>query len=229
MRNKNVFSIAALLGWTVSVKYVDGSLFFDFHRKTLSGVPFSFTAEMKDRKLENLIKEIESFVDAIDPETCAGEWMIQSGAMAPSRYQQAVNDMDTIRTDAWLLACELREADGKSLLAGLPRTNGTDPIFYYYSKTAFYRDVLSLNLRPFLGETCRFIGKQVASPEYDASFIGMDPDKRKRTFLMSDVVIDGTPMDAEEDTGFLHGISFFREYHNRLYLLYIVHKYSFWV
>ena len=108
MRNKNVFSIAALLGWTVSVKYVDGSLFFDFHRKTLSGVPFSFTAEMKDRKLENLIKEIESFVDAIDPETCAGEWMIQSGAMAPSRY------------DAWLLACELREADGKSLLAGLP-------------------------------------------------------------------------------------------------------------
>ena len=31
---------------------------------------------MKDRKLENLIKEIESFVDAIDPETCAGEWMI---------------------------------------------------------------------------------------------------------------------------------------------------------
>ena len=50
----------------------------------------------------------------------AGEWMIQSGAMAPSRYQQAVNDMDTIRTDAWLLACELREADGKSLLAGLP-------------------------------------------------------------------------------------------------------------
>ena len=104
MRNKNVFSIAALLGWTVSVKYVDGSLFFDFHRKTLSGVPFSFTAEMKDRKLENLIKEIESFVDAIDPETCAGEWMIQSGAMAPSRYQQAVNDMDTIRTDAWLLA-----------------------------------------------------------------------------------------------------------------------------
>lgn len=48
----------------------------------------------------------------------------------------------------------------------------------------------------------------------------MDPDKRKRTFLMSDVVIDGTPVDAEEDTGFLHGISFFREYHNRLYLLY---------
>ena len=120
MRNKNVFSIAALLGWTVSVKYVDGSLFFDFHRKNLSGVPFSFTAEMKDRKLENLIKEIESFVDAIDPETCAGEWMIQSGAMAPSRYQQAVNDMDAIRTDAWLLACELREAGGKSLLAGLP-------------------------------------------------------------------------------------------------------------
>ena len=107
MRNKNVFSIAALLGWTVSVKYVDGSLFFDFHRKTLSGVPFSFTAEMKDRKLENLIKEIESFVDAIDPETCAGEWMIQSGAMEPSEFLQAVADMEDVRLRARLLALEL--------------------------------------------------------------------------------------------------------------------------
>ena len=107
MRNKNVFSIAALLGWTVSVKYVDGSLFFDFHRKTLSGVPFSFTAEMKDRKLENLIKEIESFVDAIDPETCAGEWMIQSGAMEPSEFLQAVADIEDVRLKARLLALEL--------------------------------------------------------------------------------------------------------------------------
>ena len=115
-----MFDIAVRNGWRVFHKEQDGIWIVEFHRKTLSGVPFSFTAEMKDRKLENLIKEIESFVDAIDPETCAGEWMIQSGAMAPSRYQQAVNDMDAIRTDAWLLACELREADGKSLLAGLP-------------------------------------------------------------------------------------------------------------
>ena len=121
MRNKNVFSIAALLGWTVSVKYVDGSLFFDFHRKTLSGVPFSFTAEMKDRKLENLIKEIESFVDAIDPETCAGEWMIQSGAMEASEFLQAVADMEDVRLRARLLALELTAMNAKcNLLDTIP-------------------------------------------------------------------------------------------------------------
>lgn len=58
-------------------------------------------------------------------------------------------------------------------------------------------------------------------------FICMDPDKRERTFLVADVVIDGTPVDAEEDAGFLHRISSFREYHDRLYLLYIGHKHSF--
>ena len=74
----------------------------------------------KDGKIGNLVKEIESFVDAIDPEICAEEWMIKSGVIAPSRLQQAISDMDAIRTDAWLLACMLAEADGQSVLAGLP-------------------------------------------------------------------------------------------------------------
>ena len=117
MRNGNIISIAAQLGWTASAQYKEGRLFFDFHRKTLSGVPFTFTAEMKDGKVSNLVKEIESFVEAIEPETCASEWMVRSGAVAPSRFRQAV---DAIRTDAWLLACQLAEADGKSVLAGLP-------------------------------------------------------------------------------------------------------------
>ena len=120
MRNGNIISIAAQLGWTVSAQYKEGKLFFDFHRNTLSGVPFTFTAEMKDGKVSNLVKEIESFVEAIEPETCASEWMVRSGAVAPSRFRQAVSDMDAIRTEAWLLACQLAEADGKSVLAGLP-------------------------------------------------------------------------------------------------------------
>ena len=118
MRNGNIFSIAAQLGWTASAQYKEGKLFFDFQRKTLSGVPFTFTAEMKDGKVSNLVKEIESFVDAIEPESCASEWMVRSGAVAPSRFRQAVSDMDAIRTEA--LACQLAEADGKSVLAGLP-------------------------------------------------------------------------------------------------------------
>lgn len=116
----NVFAIAIQLGWTAKPRYKDGELYIDFHRKTLSGVPFSFTAKMKDWKIGNLVKEIESFVDAIDPEICAEEWMIKSGAVAPSRLRQAVSDMDAIRADAWLLACMLAEADGQSVLAGLP-------------------------------------------------------------------------------------------------------------
>ena len=43
-----------------------GSFILIFIEKTLSGVPFSFTAKMKDGKIGNLVKEIESFVDAID-------------------------------------------------------------------------------------------------------------------------------------------------------------------
>lgn len=120
MSNETIFSIAARMGWTVSARYKDGTVSFDFHRKTVSGVPFSFSAEMQGGKLDNLVKVIESFVDAIDPEICAEEWMIKSGAVAPSRFRQAVSDMDAIRSDAWLLACELAEADGKSVLADLP-------------------------------------------------------------------------------------------------------------
>ena len=116
----NVFATAIQLGWTAKPRYKDGELYIDFHRKTLSGVPFSFTAKMGEGKIGNLVKEIESFVDAIDPEICAEEWMIKSGVIAPSRLQQAVSDMDAVRTDAWLLACMLAEADGQSVLAGLP-------------------------------------------------------------------------------------------------------------
>ena len=116
----NVFATAIQLGWSAKPRYKDGELYIDFHRKTLSGVPFSFTAKMGEGKIDNLVKEIESFVDAIDPEICAEEWMIKSGVIAPSRLQQAISDMDAIRTDAWLLACMLAEADGQSVLAGLP-------------------------------------------------------------------------------------------------------------
>ena len=117
---RNIFNISVRHGWSVSMENMDGIRFLNFRRKTSSGVPFCFTIEAGDGTAGCIAKEIFSFVSAAVPEQCAREWMIQSGAMAPSRYQQVVNDMDAIRTDAWLLACELREADGKSLLAGLP-------------------------------------------------------------------------------------------------------------
>ena len=88
-----MFDIAVRNGWRVFHKEQDGIWIVEFRRKTFSGVPFCFTVEMEYGKVENLVSEIISFADAIDPETCAVEWMILSGAVSPSCYQQAVADM----------------------------------------------------------------------------------------------------------------------------------------
>ncbi|MCS2793807.1 hypothetical protein NXW97_17685 [Bacteroides faecis] len=115
MIDNRIFTIAAKNGWDVSVRLKGLNLCFDFQRKTLSGVPFSFTAEIADGRMESLVSEIVSFVDAIEPNICAKEWMIRSGAVAANRYLQAVADMEDIRTEAWLLACELSET-----ISGMP-------------------------------------------------------------------------------------------------------------
>ena len=135
MRNGNIISIAAQLGWTASAQYKEGRLFFDFHRKTLSGVPFTFTAEMKDGKVSNLVKEIESFVEAIEPETCASEWMVRSGA-APMR-------------GSWLASLPRRTANPCWQVC--PGTSGTEFRKKASSKTVLYSRGLFLNLRPLLG------------------------------------------------------------------------------
>lgn len=70
---------------------------------------FSFTAELTDGLVGTLVDEIIFFVDALDPERYAGEWLEISGDLSPSRYFQAVTDMDDIRTRAWLLALDLSE------------------------------------------------------------------------------------------------------------------------
>lgn len=54
--------------------------------------------------------EIFSFVDELDPERVAGEWLEASGQFSPTRFCRAVADMDEIRTQALLLAIELAEA-----------------------------------------------------------------------------------------------------------------------
>lgn len=113
MVESRIYGIAAKNGWSVSMSVKNGIRSYDFQQKTLSGVAFSFTAEVKDDKVSSLISEIVSFVDAINPNTCAKEWMIKSGAMDSSRYLQAVADMEEIRSKAWLLACDLSELSGK--------------------------------------------------------------------------------------------------------------------
>ncbi|MGI6794872.1 hypothetical protein ACMYZ5_11295 [Bacteroides sp. KG68] len=122
MIDNRIYTIAAKSGWNVSVRLKGINLCFDFQRKTLSGIPFSFTAEITDDKTESLVAEIVSFVDAIEPSICAKEWMIKSGVMASNRYLQVVADMEDIRTEAWLLACELSEAiSGIPIWAAIPK------------------------------------------------------------------------------------------------------------
>lgn len=117
MTDKDIIHIAAMNGWKASVnKEPDGTKCVSFRRYMRSGMPFVFTVEVNDGRAESLAAEIISLVDAIDPETCACEWMVKSGAVSPPMFRLAVADMDGIRTEAWLLACAFLEFSGKSLL-----------------------------------------------------------------------------------------------------------------
>lgn len=105
-------NVAAKCGWLMTSEYEQGSRLFCFHRKTPSGVPFCFSVEVNGNELANVIMEIISFVDELDPKRCAWEWLAKSGAVHPSRFHVAIADMDEIRKQAWLLACRLSETAG---------------------------------------------------------------------------------------------------------------------
>lgn len=109
MLHSDIIKIAVKNGWQVSITNSEDGFFFDFHRRTLGGLPFSFTAELSRGCIATLVDEIISFVDALDPERYASEWLESSGEISPSRFLQAVADMDDIRTRAWLLAFDLSE------------------------------------------------------------------------------------------------------------------------
>lgn len=107
----DIVKIAVKNGWCVKVRVSDDNTFlFDFRRQTLCGYPFCFTAELSEYRPGTLVDEIFSFVDELDPEQVAGEWIEASGQFSPTRFCQAVADMDEIRTQAFLLAIELAEA-----------------------------------------------------------------------------------------------------------------------
>lgn len=120
--HSDIILIAVKQGWLVSVSASgEGSFFFDFQRRTLGGLPFCFTAELSGGLVGSLVDEIISFVDELDPERYAGEWLEASGQVTPTRYFRAVADMDDIRTRAWLLAIELSELSEKqNRLLALP-------------------------------------------------------------------------------------------------------------
>lgn len=123
MLHDNVIKIAVSNGWAVSVTVsADGSYYFDFQCRTLGGLPFCFTAELTGGRIGTLVDEIITFVDALDPERYAAEWLESAEPVSPSRYCQAIADMDDMRTRAWLLAFDLSaEAEKERILLDLPR------------------------------------------------------------------------------------------------------------
>lgn len=108
--HSDIIRLAAKNGWSVSVTASgDNSFFFDFQRRTAGDLPFCFTAELSGGLVGTLVDEIISFVDELDPERYAGEWLEASGPLTPARYFRAVDDMDEIRNQAWRLALDLSE------------------------------------------------------------------------------------------------------------------------
>lgn len=115
---REIIEISAKYGWEVSFTRSADTFQLHFRRTTLSGVPFCFSIEVKEKRSGEVCREIISFVDALDPERCAMDWMVKSGAVSPQLFDQAVADMEDIRTKAWLLAYDLGVCYG--LIPGLP-------------------------------------------------------------------------------------------------------------
>ena len=123
MLHSDIIRIAVRNGWKVSITAsAEDSYYFDFQRRTPGGLPFCFTAELSGGHVGTLVDEIISFVDALDPGRYAVKWLEAAGPVTPSRYFQAVADMDDMRARAWLLAVDLSEEAGKErILLDLPR------------------------------------------------------------------------------------------------------------
>lgn len=106
---QTIIDIAAKCGWSVTVSVIDADCTaFDFRRKTRSGVPFCFCADMTGGNPVTLLDEILSFIDAFQAAAFARQWRELSGAGA-SLEARALAEMDDMRAEAWLLVVELSE------------------------------------------------------------------------------------------------------------------------
>lgn len=124
--HSDIIRLAAKNGWSVSVTASgDNSFFFDFQRRTAGDLPFCFTAELSGGLVGTLVDEIISFVDELDPECYAGEWLEASGPLSPARYFRVIDYVDDIRTQAWFLALDILE------LADLQNKLLSPPLYFW--------------------------------------------------------------------------------------------------
>ena len=84
MLHSDIIRIAVRNGWKVSITAsADDSFYFDFQCRTPGGLPFCFTAELSGGHVGTLVDEIIAFVDALDPEHYAVEWLEAAGLVMP--------------------------------------------------------------------------------------------------------------------------------------------------
>lgn len=70
---QTIIDIAAKCGWSVTVSVIDvDCTAFDFRRRTRSGVPFCFCADMTGGNTATLLDDILSFIDAFNPRHSPG-------------------------------------------------------------------------------------------------------------------------------------------------------------
>lgn len=127
MMEHKIYQVSALNGWDVTVEAKGEVTCVNFQRRTVSGVPFTLTIEMKNSCTEWIADEILSFVDTFVPENYAAEWMKQTKTRSLVKFRQAVDDMKDIRMRAWLLACALSLfSEGSGIVPVFPWKGGID-------------------------------------------------------------------------------------------------------
>lgn len=95
-------------GWIIiSIVQSEDTVFYDFIKKTSSGLTFCFTAEITNNNLKTFIDDILVFIDNFDSETYADEWLDRSVKIDSAEFMNTVADMDSIRSSAWLFVFDL--------------------------------------------------------------------------------------------------------------------------
>lgn len=95
---EQITTVAAGLGWQVSTDTSTPNIVeFEFSQYTPAGQDFDFCVEMQDNDIDGLLKEIERYYEAYDPDYEAYLWIGSDGHGkngAPYHIKNIVSDME---------------------------------------------------------------------------------------------------------------------------------------
>lgn len=95
---EQITTVATSLGWQVSTDTSTPNIVeFEFSQYTPAGQDFDFCVEMQDNDIDGLLKEIERYYEAYDPDYEAYLWIGSDGHGkngAPYHIKDIVSDME---------------------------------------------------------------------------------------------------------------------------------------